>query len=227
MSLILENLDILNNEIQETCKKVGRTPEEIKLVAVTKTIDFPRVNEALGLGVKAIGENKVQEFLQKEILLPKDIERHFVGHLQKNKVKYLIGKVDLVHSIDSITMIEEMEKHEVMFNGLLQINVSGELTKYGIPSDEIKPFLSKMKFYKNVKIKGLMTMAPFTTDHVAIRTVFKKLRELFKNLQDYNDENISMEYLSMGMSNDFKIAIEEGATIIRIGSIIFGKREGV
>jgi len=199
------------------------------LVAVTKTATVEQIKEAISAGVKTIGENKVQEAKGKYQVLSADIadiEWHLVGHLQTNKVKYAIEIFDLIHSVDSIKLAEEIDKRSLQFgimtNILVEVNVSGEETKYGIKPEEVEPFLKEISEFSRIKVRGLMTIAPIAEDKEEVRPYFRKLRELSEKIENKNIKNVKMDYLSMGMTDDFEVAIEEGANMVRIGRGIFG-----
>jgi pyridoxal phosphate enzyme (YggS family) len=223
---IKNNLEIINEKIKKVALKVNRNPEEIKLVAVTKTATIEQIKEAISAGVKIIGENKVQEAKEKYQILSADIEWHLVGHLQTNKVKYAIEIFDCIHSVDSIKLAKEIDKRSLQFgmitNVLVEVNVSGEETKYGIKPEEVKPFLKEISEFSRIRVRGLMTIAPITEDKEEVRPYFRKLRELFEKIKSKNIKNVKMDYLSMGMTEDFEVAIEESANMIRIGRGIFG-----
>ncbi len=224
---IKDNIATIQKEILKSCEKVGRDPKEIQLIAVTKTIDPVRINEAIGAGITDIGENKVQEIMDKYSAVS-EVNWHMIGHLQTNKVKYIIDKVKLIHSLDSIKLAEEINKkakqRNIMINTLIQVNVAQEETKFGIAVDEIDDFIEKLQLLNYVQVKGLMTIAPYDEDPERVRKYFRILKSIFDKIKMKNLQGIEMKYLSMGMSNDFKIAIEEGANMIRIGTAIFGKR---
>ena len=226
METIKNNLEIINEKIKKAALKANRSPEEIKLVAVTKTATTEQIKEAINAGVKIIGENKVQEAKEKYQILTADIEWHLVGHLQTNKVKYAIEIFDCIHSVDSIKLAEEIDKRSLQFgkttNVLVEVNVSGEETKYGIKPEEVEPFLKEISEFSRIRVRGLMTIAPITEDKEEVRPYFRKLRELFEKIKIKNIKNIRMDYLSMGMTEDFEVAIEEGANMVRIGRGIFG-----
>jgi len=226
METIKNNLEIINEKIKKAAFRVNRNSEEIKLVAVTKTASIEQIEEAINAGVKIIGENKVQEAKEKYQILSSDIEWHLVGHLQTNKVKYAIEIFDLIHSVDSIKLAKEIDRRSLQFgmitNVLVEVNVSGEETKYGIKPEEVEPFLKEISEFPRIKVKGLMTIAPIVEDKEEVRPYFRKLRELSKEMKSKNIENVKMDYLSMGMTEDFEIAIEEGANMVRIGRGIFG-----
>ena len=226
METIKNNLRIIKEKIKKATLKANRYPEEIKLVAVTKTATIEQIEEAISAGVKTIGENKVQEAKEKYHILSTDIEWHLVGHLQTNKVKYAIEIFDCIHSVDSIKLAEEIDKRSLQFgkttNVLIEVNVSGEETKYGIKPEEVEPFLKETSEFSRIRVRGLMTIAPMAEDKEDVRPYFRKLRELSEEIKSKNLKNVKMDYLSMGMTEDFEVAIEEGANMVRIGRGIFG-----
>ena len=229
METIKKKLEKINEKIKKAALKANRSPEDIKLVAVTKTATVEQIKEAISAGVKTIGENKVQEAKGKYQVLSADIaeiEWHLVGHLQTNKVKYAIEIFDLIHSVDSIKLAEEIDKRSLQFgimtNILVEVNVSGEETKYGIKPEEVEPFLKEISEFSRIKVRGLMTIAPIAEDKEEVRPYFRKLRELSEKIENKNIKNVKMDYLSMGMTDDFEVAIEEGANMVRIGRGIFG-----
>jgi len=223
---IKNNLETINEKIKKAALKVNKNPQEIKLVAVTKTATIEQIKEAIIAGVKIIGENKVQEAKEKYQILTADIEWHLVGHLQTNKVKYAIEIFDCIHSVDSIKLAEEIDKRSLQFgkttNVLVEVNISGEETKYGIKPEEVEPFLKEISEFSRIRVRGLMTIAPIAEDKEEVRPYFRKLRELSKEIKRKNIKNVKMDYLSMGMTEDFEAAIEEGANMVRIGRGIFG-----
>ena len=226
METIKNNLRIIKEKIKKATLKVNRYPEEIKLVAVTKTATIEQIKEAISAGVKIIGENKVQEAKEKYHILSTDIKWHLVGHLQTNKVKYAIEIFDCIHSVDSIKLAEEIDKRSLQFgkttNVLVEVNISGEETKYGIKPEELEPFLKETSEFSRIRVRGLMTIAPMAEDKEDVRPYFRKLKELSEEIKSKNLKNVKMDYLSMGMTEDFEVAIEEGANMIRIGRGIFG-----
>ncbi|SKB75541.1 YggS family pyridoxal phosphate-dependent enzyme [Dyadobacter psychrophilus] len=220
MSSIAENIDQIEKGLKQ----------ETRLIAVTKTKPEEVLLEAYQAGCKRFGENKVQEMTAKYEALPKDIEWHMIGHLQTNKVKYMAPYVALVHSVDSFKLLKEINKeaakHKRVINCLLQIFIAREETKFGLSEEEAIEILTSpaLKTLQNVRILGLMGMASNTNDQNMIRNEFRGLKSLFETFKKYNNEQISMQELSMGMSADYNIAMEEGSTLIRVGSFIFGSR---
>lgn len=217
---IKNNLNIITNAI----------PENVTLIAVSKTQPAASVLEAYQAGQRAFGENKIQEMAEKFDVLPKDIEWHMIGHLQSNKVKYMAQFVHLIHGVDSFKTLAEINKqslkHNRIINCLLEVKIASEDTKFGLSFNEAEQLLKSeaLKNLKNINIAGLMGMASFTDDREIIRSEFKSLKNFFDSLQKYKSLNVNLVTLSMGMSGDYKIAIEEGSTMIRVGSAIFGLR---
>ncbi len=222
------NIKETYKKINSAAEKANRNSREIKLIAVTKTVGTDVINEAINLGITDIGENRVQELLKKYDAIGDKVNWHMIGHLQKNKVKYIIDKVTLIHSVDSYSLAVEIDKRAKqagkIMDCLLQVNVSGEESKFGLEPCKIEELLNKLSLLKNIRILGLMTIAPFVAEAEEIRKVFKDLKKLSLDIAGKKIHNISMEYLSMGMSNDFEIAIDEGSNYVRIGSKIFGER---
>ncbi|MGL5347337.1 MAG: YggS family pyridoxal phosphate-dependent enzyme [Peptostreptococcaceae bacterium] len=229
MENIKSNLEYIRSNIKEYANSVNRNENEVTLLAVTKTVDVDAVLCAIENGVTDVGENKPQELARKYEVIGDKVKWHLIGSLQTNKVKYIIDKVHMIHSLDREVLCEEIQKRaekiDRTINCLVQVNISKEESKHGLDKDDVIEFITKVsKEYKNIKIKGLMTMAPFTANEGTIRNVFKDLKELSTSIDNLNIHNVSMEYLSMGMSNDYKMAIEEGSNIVRIGTSIFGER---
>ena len=224
---IKDNIINIEENIEKALIRSGRT-DKVELIAVTKTVDVDMVNEAINLGIKNIGENRVQELERKYVAIEKDVNYHMIGHLQSNKAKDLIGKVKLIHSLDRMSLVKELDKRsrnaDTISNVLIQVNVAEEKTKFGLRTEEVLNFLEKVLEYKNIKIRGLMTIAPHTDDKKHLREVFRTLYKLKDDIIIRNYKELSMDYLSMGMTNDYEIAIEEGSNIIRIGTGIFGQR---
>ncbi|MBQ7718826.1 MAG: YggS family pyridoxal phosphate-dependent enzyme [Clostridia bacterium] len=228
MSEIALNVNEVLARVAAASKRAGKMPEDITLVAATKTVDPERINEAIAAGIKDIGENRVQEFTDKYDDITAGVTRHFIGHLQTNKVKYLIGKTHLIHSADSGKLLDEIQrlslKQGIKTNVLIEVNASGEQTKFGVALGEVESLLEENEKRDSVLIRGLMTIGPNYSEEKEIREVFQKTYKKFLDIKQKKYDNSSMEFLSMGMSADFEIAIEEGANIVRVGSAIFGKR---
>lgn len=229
MENIKNNLENIRNNIKQYVNNVNRNESDVTLLAVTKTVDVEEVLCAIENGVTDVGENKPQELARKYEVIGDKVNWHLIGSLQTNKVKYIIDKVHMIHSLDREVLCEEIQKRaqkiDRTINCLVQVNISKEESKHGLDKNEVIDFVTMVsEKYKNIRIKGLMTMAPFTEDEESVRAVFRGLKELAVNIDNLNIQNVSMEYLSMGMSNDYKIAIEEGSNIVRIGTSIFGER---
>lgn len=225
---IKDNIMSIKQNIEEI-KKESNRQEEVNLMAVTKTVDVDKVLEAIDAGITDIGENKPQELSRKYEEIGNKVRYHLIGTLQTNKVKYIIDKVYMIHSLDRIALCEEIQKRaekiDKVINCLVQVNISQEESKHGLKRSEVIDFVKDVsEKYKNIHIKGLMTMAPFTEDEYEIREVFRGLKELSLEIKKLNISNVDMDILSMGMSHDYEIAIEEGATIVRVGTSIFGQR---
>ncbi len=227
--MVSENILKIKQKIWEVCQKVGRNPDEITIVAVTKTVPVEKIKEAINAGIHDIGENRVQELLEKRDSV-ENVRWHFVGHLQTNKVKYIVDFIHLIHSVDSLKLALEIDKRAGKINRpidvLIEVNTSGEETKYGVkPEETIELAKQISENCKFVRVKGLMTLAAYSPDPENARPMFKLLKNLSDEIAKLNLKNVEMRHLSMGMSNDYLIAIEEGATIVRIGTAIFGSRK--
>ena len=225
---IRDNIQSIKQNIEDIRQKCN-IKEEVNLMAVTKTVDVDKVLEAIDAGITDIGENKPQELARKYEVIGDKVRYHLIGTLQTNKVKYIIDKAYMIHSLDRIALCEEIQKRaekiDKVVNCLVQVNISKEESKHGLEEEEVIDFVKEVSSnHKNIHIKGLMTMAPFIDDEAEIRKVFKGLKDLSLEISDLNLPNVKMDTLSMGMSHDYKIAIEEGATIIRVGTSIFGER---
>ena len=223
------NMIDIKNKIDKACELSNRNKEEVTLIAVSKTVDVDAIKEAINSGATDFGENKPQELARKFETIGDDVNWHLIGSLQTNKVKYIIDKVYMIHSIDRFSLCDEIQKRAEKIgktiNCLIQVNISKEESKHGILEEDAIDFVKTIaKNYPNIRIKGLMTMAPNTDDKELVRSVFKGLKDLAIKIDKENIENISMDELSMGMSNDFEIAVEEGATFVRVGTSIFGQR---
>jgi len=221
------NLAEVQRRIEKAAQRAGRRAGEIQMVAVTKTVEVERIKEIVNRGVNILGENRVQEMLEKIPLLPAGIRWHMIGRLQRNKVKYIVGKVDMIQSLDRWSLAEEIQKraqqNNVVVPVLVQVNLTGEDTKSGLAGNEVFDFLTEVARLENLRVQGLMTIAPFVDDPEEVRPVFKEMRQLAGRLRG-KITGVAMDYLSMGMTNDFEVAIEEGANMVRIGSALFGPR---
>lgn len=225
---IRDNIMSIKQNINDIRKESNRE-DDVNLMAVTKTVDVDKVLEAIEAGITDVGENKPQELARKYEVIGDKVRFHLIGTLQTNKVKYIIDKAYMIHSLDRIALCEEIQKRaekiDRVMDCLVQVNISKEESKHGLGEDEVIDFIKEVsKKYKNIHIKGLMTMAPLTDNEEEIRSVFKGLKKLSLQVKKLNLYNVDMDTLSMGMSHDYKIAIEEGATIIRVGTSIFGQR---
>lgn len=216
------------NRLEVALENSGRKREDVILLAATKTVDAESINYAISKGIGYIGENRVQELLSKDDdIIP--VHKHFIGHLQTNKVKDIIDRVELIHSVDSIKLAKEIshqaEKKEKIMEILLEVNIGGEESKWGFTPETLEENLRQIAKLPNVKVKGLMTIPPVCEEAEQSRKYFRKMNKLFIDIRDKNIDNSSMDILSMGMSDDFEIAISEGANLIRLGTVLFGKRK--
>ena len=227
--MLKENLKEVQENILKACEKSGRNPEDVTLIAVSKTKPVPMLQEIYDENIRDFGENKVQELVEKYDELPQDIKWHMIGHLQRNKVKYIIDKVSMVHSVDSVRLAEAIEKEaakkDICMPVLIEVNVAGEESKFGLSVEEVLPFLEEISSYEHLQVKGLMTIAPFVANPEENREVFQKLKKLSVDIAAKNINNVNMSVLSMGMTNDYQVAVEEGATMVRVGTGIFGERD--
>lgn len=227
--MLREQLKEVEGRIQAACTRAGRKREEVTLIAVSKTKPVEVLGEAYDLGIRVFGENKVQELTEKYDALPRDIHWHMIGHLQTNKVKYIIDKAELIHSVDSLRLAEAIEKEaakrELTARILVEVNVAEEESKFGIRVDEALPFIEKVAGYPHIHVCGLMTIAPFVENPEENRLIFKNLHKLSVDIAGKNIDNVNVNILSMGMTNDYEVAIEEGATMVRVGTGIFGARD--
>lgn len=226
--MVKEQLQEVRERMEAACRRAGRDPKEVTLIAVSKTKPAELVQEAYDQGQRDFGENKVQEILEKEKVLPKDIRWHMIGHLQRNKVRQVIDKVVLIHSVDSVRLAEQIEeeaaKRDLDVDILLEVNVAREESKFGFLPEEVMDAALTISRFPHVHIRGLMTIAPFVENSEENRNVFKKLFQFYVDMKSKNIDNVNMDVLSMGMSGDHEVAIEEGATMIRVGTSIFGSR---
>lgn len=226
--MVKENLVEVKENIRRACEKSGRNPEEVTLIAVSKTKPISMIEEAYKEGNRDFGENKVQEILDKYPVLPADIRWHMIGHLQRNKVKYIVDKAYLIHSVDSLRLAEEISnqaiKKQVDVNILVEINIAQEESKFGISKIEALQLVEDIAQLPHINIKGLMTVAPFVDNPEDNREYFSQIKKLSVDIMKKNIDNVTMSILSMGMTGDYMVAIEEGATIVRVGTGIFGER---
>ncbi|MDY5576435.1 MAG: YggS family pyridoxal phosphate-dependent enzyme [Lachnospiraceae bacterium] len=226
--MLVENYEHVLQEVKEACERVGRSEDEVTLIAVSKTKPVSDIWELYQHGVREFGENKVQELCDKYEELPKDIKWHMIGHLQRNKVKYVVDKVTMIHSVDSVrlaqTIEEEAAKKDVVVNILIEVNVAEEESKFGLKMEETLEMIREIAVFSHIRIKGLMTIAPFVENEEDNRIYFRKLKQLAVDIKEKNIDNVSMDLLSMGMTGDYRTAIEEGASHVRVGTGIFGER---
>lgn len=226
---VKDNLNEVEERITAACKRNGRKREEVTLIAVSKTKPVEMIEKVYETGVRNFGENWVQELKEKTEIVKEEINWHLIGHLQRNKVKYIIDKVACIHSVDSYRLAEQIDaeakKKGITVNILLEVNVAEEDTKFGLKVEETEALVREIAPLEHVKVKGLMTIAPFVGNPEENRMVFRKLRQLSVDIKSKNIDNVCMDELSMGMTNDFEVAIEEGATLIRVGTAIFGQRD--
>ena len=229
--MITENLEQVRKNIDEACRMAGRDPKEVTLIAVSKTKPVSMLKEAYDAGARCFGENKVQEIMDKHPQLPEDIQWHMIGHLQRNKVKYIIDKVSMIHSVDSLrlaqTIEQEAAKHNVCVPVLLEVNVAQEESKFGLKMDEVLPLIETIADFPHIKVQGLMTIAPYVENAEDNRDFFRQLKKLSVDIEAKNINNVSMSVLSMGMTGDYQVAVQEGATMVRVGTGIFGERNYV
>lgn len=225
---VCENYRAIEEKVEKACLRAGRKREDVTLIAVSKTKPVSMIHELLPLGVRDFGENKVQELTEKEELLPKDIRWHMIGHLQRNKVKYVVGKACMIHSVDSLRLAEEISKEalkkQISVPILVEVNVAGEESKFGVSVQEAPFLVEQICRLPGIEVKGLMTIAPYVEDPEENRIVFRNLRKLSVDIGGKNFDNVTMDILSMGMTGDYEVAIEEGATHVRVGTGIFGER---
>lgn len=226
--MLKENLIQVEEKINAACQRSGRSRNEVTLIAVSKTKPIPMLAEIYEEGVRDFGENKVQEILEKHDVLPNDIKWHMIGHLQRNKVKAVIDKVSLIHSVDSFRLAEEIniqaKKINITVPILVQVNIAGEDTKFGITKEDAIALVEQIAELDNLRIQGLMTIAPLVNDPEDNRQYFRGIRQLSVDIRNKNIDNVCMDILSMGMTGDYEVAIEEGATMVRVGTGIFGAR---
>lgn len=226
--MVAENYRYVLKKVEEACARSGRDPKDVTLIAVSKTKPIEMIEEAMEAGARVFGENKVQELCDKYEQLPKDLHWHLIGHLQRNKVKYIVDKAELIHSVDSLKLAEEISKEalkkNVEVNILIEVNVAEEESKFGVSVEETPALVKEIAKLPGIHIQGLMTIAPYTTDPEENRPVFRTLKKLAVDIKKKNIDNVCMDVLSMGMTGDYQVAVEEGATLVRVGTGIFGER---
>ena len=226
--MLKENLANVEKNIEQACKNAGRSRDEVTLIAVSKTKPVEMLQEIYDENIRDFGENKVQELCSKMEQLPSDIRWHMIGHLQRNKVKYIVGKVELIHSVDTYRLAEEIniqaKKQNVIVPILVEVNIAHEESKFGISAEDAILLVEEIYKLENIRIKGLMTIAPYVENPEDNRLYFRKIKQLSVDITNKNIDNVFMEILSMGMTGDYMVAIEEGATMVRVGTGIFGER---
>lgn len=226
--MLKENLYQVQENMKEACRRSGRAESDVTLIAVSKTKPLPMLEEVYSLGIRDFGENKVQELVDKAEQLPDDIRWHMIGHLQRNKVKYIVDKVYMIHSVDSLRLAEEISKEAVkrgiIVNILIEVNVAGEESKFGVTPEDTPGLVQEISHLPGILVRGLMTVAPFVENAEDNRIFFSALKKLYVDITNKNIDNVRMDYLSMGMTGDYEVAIEEGASFVRVGTGIFGER---
>lgn len=226
--MVAENLAQVQKNINESCSKINRDPNEVTLIAVSKTKPVEMLKEAYDAGARVFGENKVQEIVDKYDQMPSDVKWHMIGHLQRNKVKYIVDKVAMIHSVDSLRLAETIEKEAakkvVIVPILIEVNVAQEESKFGLKPEEVLPLIEQIADFSHIRIKGLMTIAPYVDNAEENREIFRELKKLSVDIAAKNINNVTMSVLSMGMTGDYMVAVQEGATMVRVGTGIFGAR---
>ena len=226
---ISENIENIRKNIDAACKRSGRDPKDVLLLAVSKTVDVDRIKVAVDCGLNSLGENRVQEIMEKYEPMGENVKWHLIGHLQTNKVKYIIDKVELIHSVESIKLAEEInkqaKKHNLVMDVLVEVNMADEESKFGVKPEETESFIRELALMDNIRVRGLMTVAPNVENGEENRVYFRNMKQLLVDINAKNINNINMDILSMGMTGDYETAVEDGATIVRVGTGIFGKRD--
>lgn len=226
--MLRDNLHEVQKRIRLACERSGRNPQEVTLIAVSKTKPPAMIEELLTERIIDFGENKPQELRDKYEALPKDLRWHMIGHLQRNKIKYIIDKACMIHSVESLRLAEaidqEAEKHGIVMPVLVEVNIAKEASKFGLMPEETTEFIQEISRFSHIQVSGLMTIAPFVENAEENRIHFKNLKNLYIDIKEKNIDNVTMCNLSMGMTGDFEVAIEEGATMVRVGTGIFGER---
>ncbi|WP_024864594.1 YggS family pyridoxal phosphate-dependent enzyme [Butyrivibrio sp. FCS014] len=227
--MISKNLEFVEENISKACKKAGRDRSEVTLIAVSKTKPVSDIRQAMDCGIKTFGENKVQEIKDKTQEITEPLNWHMIGHLQANKVKYLPGRVCMIHSVDNRKLADEIEKQfaktDSVIDVLIEVNMAGEDSKFGLTPEEAPGFVKEISVLPHLNIRGLMTIAPYTEDPESNRVFFRGLRKLKDKINEMGIPGVNMDTLSMGMTGDYQVAIEEGATFVRVGTGIFGERD--
>ncbi|MCI5822288.1 MAG: YggS family pyridoxal phosphate-dependent enzyme [Lachnospiraceae bacterium] len=227
--MLKDNLFDVEQRIQAACDRAGRDRSEVTLIAVSKTKPESDLQEIYDQGIRDFGENKVQELCRKIENMPKDIKWHMIGHLQRNKVKYIVDQVELIHSVDSFRLAEEIniqaKKKEIVVPILVEVNIAQEESKFGVSKEDAIELVKQIAALDGVQIKGLMTIAPYVVDSEENRGYFRKIKDLSVDIENENIDNVCMDIISMGMTGDFEVAIEEGSTMVRVGTGIFGERD--
>ena len=225
---ISENIENIRKNIDAACKRSGRDPKDVLLLAVSKTVDVDRIKVAVDCGLNSLGENRVQEIMEKYEPMGENVKWHLIGHLQTNKVKYIIDKVELIHSVESIKLAEEInkqaKKHNLVMDVLVEVNMADEESKFGVKPEETESFIRELALMDNIRVRGLMTVAPAVENEEENRKYFRQMKQLLVDINSKKIDNVNMTELSMGMTGDYEVAIEEGATIVRIGTGVFGAR---
>lgn len=227
---VQDNYKKVLSNVQEAAIKAGRKPDDVRLMAVTKTVESVYINKVLDLGADLIGENRVQEFLgKKDELDLNGVEKHLIGHLQTNKVKQIVGEVDMIESVDSVHLAKEISKvsakKDIITNILLEVNVGKEESKSGIYLEGLNELVSEVAEMDNIKIKGLMTIPPICDSEAEVSKYFESMYQTFIDIKNKKIDNVDMDILSMGMSHDYEAAVKNGSNIVRVGSAIFGARK--
>lgn len=223
---VKQRLQTIQQQIAEACEKTGRSAADVQIVAVTKYVSIARAKEAIEAGIVHLGESRADGFLRKYEAIGNEVTWHFIGTLQSRKVKQIIDYVDYVHSLDRLSLAEEINKRaNRTIKCFVQVNVSGETSKHGLAPEDVLPFIETLSAFSRIEVVGLMTMAPYTDDEAIIRRCFRTLRELKERVQEKQFPHAPCTELSMGMSNDYVIAVEEGATFLRLGTCLVGEEE--
>lgn len=226
---ISENLSLVEEKIAAACKRAGRNRDEVELIAVSKTHPVEAIKEAMRHGIRSFGENKVQELKEKMEKIEEGLDWHLIGHLQTNKAKYVVGKVSLIHSLENLRLAEALEKEAVkrgvIVDVLVEVNIAKEDTKFGVLPENVEEFVRAVAEFEHISVKGLMTVAPFVEVPEENRKYFRELNKIMVDLNSKNIHNVNMNVLSMGMTGDYETAIEEGATLVRVGTGVFGHRD--